>query len=97
MVVDGYVQSLIKTYSKELNMKVNPDNREERLQMALELDKRGKDWEAMELMVGRRIGSSEGQYAFLIMQKKMFPQNSETFYRGFPDVDEGKTNVRRSF
>lgn len=96
MVVDGYVQSLIKAYSKELNMKVDPNNREQKLQMALELDRKGKDWEAMELMVGRRIDSSEDQYAFLIMQKKMFPQDSETFYRGFPDVDEGKTNVRRS-
>ncbi len=96
-MVDGYVQSLIKAYSKELNMKVNPDNREERLQMALELDRRGKDWEAMELMVGRRIDSSETQYAFLITQKKMFPQDSETFYRGFPDIkDEGKNNARKS-
>lgn len=95
-MVDGYVQSLIEAYSKELNMKVSPDNREQRLQMALELDRRGKDWEAMELMVGRRIDSRETTYAFLIMQKKMCPQDSETFYRGFPEVSEGKDNVKIS-
>ena len=85
MAVDGYVQSLIKTYSKELDIDVDPNNREQRLQMALELDKRGKEWEAMELMVGRRIDSRESPYAFLIMQKKLFPQDTETFYKGFPE------------
>ena len=92
-MVDGYVQSLIKAYSKELNMKVNPNDREQRLKMALELDRRGKDWEAMELMVGRRIDSREATYAFLIVQKKLSPQNPEVFYRGFPESDEGKTNA----
>ena len=84
-MVNDYLQRLVEYYNKELNMKVSPDSRDQRLQMALALDQKGKQWEAMELMVGRRIGSEEKTYAFLLVQKMMFPQDTVKFYTGFPE------------
>lgn len=88
--IDGYVQSVIERYSKEFGIDIDPVNptREQRLRLALEIDKRDKvnnSWYAMEIMVCRRIDSSEMQYAFLITQYLMFPQDARKFYDGFPE------------
>lgn len=86
--LDGYVQSLIRHYSKEFNLNIDPSNptREQLLDLALKLDEKGDHasiWYAMEIMVGRRIDSSERDYASKIVQYKMFPWDARKFYEGF--------------
>lgn len=91
--VDGYVSSLIKHYSKEFGIDIDPQNptREQRLNLALALDKKGDHssrWSAMEIMVGRRIDSTERRYAFLLMQYQMIPQDARKFYEGFSESEK---------
>jgi hypothetical protein len=50
------------------------------------LDKQAKYFEACEAMTGDPPFLRD-DYGFLIMTKNLFGQNSEEFYKGFPDVD----------
>jgi len=88
--VDGYVSGLIEHYSKELELEMDPKKpaRQARLNMALKLDEKGdhaSQWSAMEIMVGRRIDSSEEIYGMLFMMYKLGTMDKMKFYDGFPE------------
>lgn len=87
--VDGYVSVLIESYGKKLGMNIDSQSptREERLKLALKLDEtgdHGSQWSAMEIMVGKRIDSSDTAYAMLFLVYKMGGMSKESFYEGFP-------------
>lgn len=86
--VDGYVSFLLKKYSEELGVKIDFENPswESRLELALKVDRKGVDhqWSAMEIMVGRRIDSTDDVYAGLFLMYTMGLMTKEYFYKGFP-------------
>ncbi len=83
--IDGYVKILLK------NVDVDPDNvsRADRLKAAMKYHNQGDSFSAMEIMVGRRVDSSENaarMYAQLLIVNKMTNGNPESFYEGFAHI-----------
>lgn len=93
--VDGYVMSLLKTAREKFGVDVDLGNptREQRLEAALKFDGlgyHGGKWSAMEVMVGRRVDSSEPlaeTLGFLEIARIMFPNDDvREHYKGLAHV-----------
>ncbi len=91
--IDGYVKRLLEFANREYNLGINIESptRKQRLEAALKIaeagvpDKHSAEWSAIEIMVGRRIDSSEekaGLYAMLLLDPQKTADPRE-FYSGF--------------
>jgi len=85
--IDGYVCGLLERARKKHGVKItlNRPTREERLEAALALHVEANGFYSMEIMVGRRVDSSESMaltFAFLRIAETMNP-NPRRFYDGF--------------
>ena len=85
--IDGYVSNLLENIKKKHNLDINLDNptRGQRLEAALAIKDEAGGFYSMEIMVGRRVDSSEQiaqTFGFLRLTEAMNP-NPRKFYDGF--------------
>lgn len=89
--VDGYVKNLLK-HAKEkydLDIDLEEPTRRQRLEAAVRMKDESNGWYSMEIMVGRRVDSSEPageNFAFLAITQALSPDNPYKFYNGFAHI-----------
>ncbi len=92
--IDGYVSNLLETIKKKYGLDINLDNptRGQRLEAALAIKDEADGFYSMEIMVGRRVDSSEQMaqtFGFLRLAEAMNP-NPRKFYDGFAHLYQPK-------
>jgi hypothetical protein len=86
--IDGYVRNLLEHTKERYNLNIDLDKptRGQRLEAALAMQDEANGFYSMEIMVGRRVSSSEQlaqMFAMLKLAETMGPPNPERFYEGF--------------
>jgi hypothetical protein len=102
--IDEYVRDQLRNISAKFGLKIDVDNptREQRLEAALAISDQDNGFYSMEIMVGRRVDSSEEfaqTFAMLRLAEAMNPSsNPRKFYSGFAHQYAGneKEMPRRS-
>jgi len=98
--IDGYVRNLLESAVKNYHVKVDLENptRGQRLEAALAMQNEGNGFYSIEIMVGRRVDSSEPfvqTLSFLKITQAMFHQDLKIFYDGFAHLywpEQNKTD-----
>ena len=99
--IDGYVRHLLETVAKNRGVNIDLDRptRAQRLEAALAFQNESNGWYSMEIMVGRRVGSSDPfaiTFTMLKMAEAMGRSDPQRFYSGFAhqywpkDAEAGK-------
>lgn len=86
--VDDYVHTLLKSAKERygLDIDLNKPTRSQRLEAALAMKDEDSGFYSMEIMVGRRVSSSEQSaemFAMLRLAEELGPSNPRRFYAGF--------------
>jgi len=87
--IDHYVRRLLESVKEKRGIDIDLDNptRGQRLEAALAMQHEADGFYSMEIMVGRRVDSSEpaaDNFAFLRIAEAMNPsRNPRAFYEGF--------------
>ena len=86
--IDGYVGGLLKHAKEKYNINIDLDKptRAQRLEAALAMQNEGNGFCSMEIMVGRRVDSSDPfveTFLMLKMAQALGPSNPRSFYDGF--------------
>ena len=86
--IDNYVKGLLKYALKKHDIKIDLDKptRGQRLEVALALEDEANGWYSMEIMVGRKVDSSEPfaqTMGMLTIAKSLGNSNSRKFYSDF--------------
>lgn len=93
--IDGYVRSLLEHAVRRYNLKIDLRNptRGQRLEVALAMQHEADGFYSMEIMVGRRVDSSESMaqvFAMLRITQTVGPSDPRDFYEGFAHQYWGK-------
>ena len=86
--IDEYVRSLLRNANKKYGLKIDLDKptRGQRLEAALAMQDEGDGFYSMEIMVGRRVNSSEGlaeMFCMLRLAQALELSDPRKFYEGF--------------
>ena|SRR3989338_3400137 len=87
--IDGYVRQILMQANERFNLGINTDmpTRGERLKAAMALKEDSNGFTSMEIMVGRRVSSTETaaeSFTFLRLAQAMSGDNDlEHFFEGF--------------
>ena len=86
--IDEYVRSLLESASEKYNLDIDLDSptRGQRLETALAMKDEANGFYSMEIMIGRRVDSSEQTaetFGMLKIAEAFGPLNPRKFYEGF--------------